>query len=70
MLGYILTILLILGLCVGLLGIKIFFGKGRFKISHVSSSKELRKRGIGCAQSQDRDARSAKKWKVNVHKNS
>lgn len=32
---------------------------GEFPKTHVSSSKAMRERGIGCAQSQDRMARVA-----------
>ena len=39
-----------------LLGIGILF-KRKFPNTHVSSNKEMRKRGIGCVQSQDREAR-------------
>ena len=31
---------------------------------HVSGNKEMRKRGIGCVQSQDREARKAKKHAI------
>ncbi len=40
-------------LCVNILLKK----NGRFPNSHVSGSKEMRKRGIGCVQSQDAAAR-------------
>ena len=46
----------VLFLCVGIII------KGKFPSLHVSANKELRKRGIGCVQSQDREAR-----KVNKH---
>ena len=39
-----------------LLGIGILF-KRKFPNTHVSGNKEIRKRGIGCVQSQDREAR-------------
>jgi hypothetical protein len=39
-----------------LLGIGILF-KRKFPNTHVSGNKEMRKRGIGCVQSQDREAR-------------
>lgn len=57
MLETILIAVLIVALCVVLLGVRIFFVKGgKFPNSHVSGSKALRKRGIGCVQSQDREA--------------
>ena len=38
-------------LCIGILF------KRKFPNTHVSGNKEMRKRGIGCVQSQDREAR-------------
>ena len=50
--------LLIIAICVALLAVKVIFLKnGRFPNTHVSGNKAMRKRGIKCAQSQDRDAR-------------
>lgn len=47
-----------LGVAILLLGVKIFFTKdGKFPNGHVSGNKEMRKRGITCAQSQDRAER-------------
>ena len=46
----------VLFLCVGIII------KGRFPNTHVSGNKEMRKRGISCVQSQDREAR-----KKNMH---
>lgn len=49
-----------------LLGVKIFFVKGgKFPSGHVSGNKELGKKGIGCAQSQDRAAQKKSKYAVN-----
>ena len=63
MLKILLITLLIVAICVPLLAIKIILKKnGRFPNIHVSGSKDMRKRGIGCAQSQDRAAR-----KMNPH---
>lgn len=47
---------LIIAVCIVLLCIGIIL-KGKFPNMHVSGNKEMRKRGIGCVQSQDRDAR-------------
>jgi len=47
---------IIVGICVFLLGIGIIFKK-KFPNTHVSGNKALRKKGIGCVQSQDREAR-------------
>ena len=50
--------LLIISICFTLLTVKVIIKKnGRFPNTHVSGNKGLRKRGIKCAQSQDRDAR-------------
>lgn len=50
--------LLIVAICVLLLGVKVFFVKGgQFPNGHVSSNEALRRKGIGCVQSQDRAAR-------------
>ena len=53
----ILITMLIVAICIALLSVKILFKKnGRFPNTHVSGSKAMRKRGIGCVQSQDREA--------------
>lgn len=63
MLKTILITMLIVSICIALLSVKILFQKnGRFPNTHVSGSKAMRKRGIGCVQSQDREAQ-----KVNPH---
>ena len=65
MLETILIAVLIVALCVGLLGVRIFFVKGgKFPNSHVSGSKALRKRGIGCVQSQDREAQRKPRFSI------
>ena len=57
MLKTLLITLLIVAICIALLSVKILFKKnGRFPNTHVSGSKAMRKRGTGCAQSQDRSA--------------
>ncbi len=63
MLKILLITLLIVAISVPLLAIKIILKKnGRFPNIHVSGSKDMRKRGIGCVQSQDHAAR-----KLNPH---
>lgn len=53
----ILITMLIVAICIALLSVKILFKKnGRFPNTHVSGSKAMRKREIGCVQSQDREA--------------
>lgn len=65
MLDTILISLLIVAICVILLGLRIFFTKkGKFPNTHVSGSKALREKGVGCIQSQDREARKENKLAV------
>lgn len=57
--------LLIVAICVILLGVKVFFVKGgRFPNGHVSGNKAMRERGIGCIQSQDREARKKPRFSI------
>ena len=50
--------LLIIAISIALLAIKIIIKKnGRFPNTHVDGNKEMRRRGIKCVQSQDKDAR-------------
>lgn len=54
------TILLTLGFvaaCVLLLGVRVFFGDGRFPHFHISGNREMARRGIDCVESQDKMAR-------------
>lgn len=54
--------LVIVAVAVLLLGVRVFFTKkGRFPNIHIGGNKAMRERGIGCATSQDREARKAKK---------
>ena len=56
---------LIVAICIALLAIKILTKKnGKFPNTHVSGNKAMRERGIGCVQSQDREARKKKKISV------
>lgn len=53
--------LVIVLIAVFLLGFKIFFFKdGKFPNTHVGGNKALRDKGIGCATTQDRNARKEK----------
>ena len=62
--------LLIVAISVTLLGINVFFTKkGRFPNTHVSGNKALREKGIGCVQSQDREARRGNRLVVSERKN-
>lgn len=65
MLHTMLLTLAIVAVSMLLLGIKLILQKnGRFPNTHVSGSKEMRKRGIGCVQSQDREARRKPKFSI------
>lgn len=56
---------LIVAICIALLAIKILSRKdGKFPNTHVSGNKAMRQRGIGCVQSQDREARRPKRIAV------
>lgn len=57
MLKTILITMLIVAICIALLSVKILLKKnGRFPNTHISGNKAMRERGIGCVQSQDREA--------------
>ncbi|MBQ3780179.1 MAG: hypothetical protein II681_07465 [Bacteroidaceae bacterium] len=58
MLKLLLLSAIILAFCMAFLAISILLKKnGRFPNTHVSGSKAMRDRGIGCVQSQDFAAR-------------
>ena len=58
--------LLIIAISIALLSITIIIKKnGRFPNTHVGGNKHMRKRGIKCVQSQDRDARKENPMAVN-----
>ena len=59
MLGTLLITLLIVAICIVLLGVKVFFVNG-----HVSGNKAMRDRGIGCVQSQDREAQKKSRFSI------
>ena len=62
MLYTLLLTLLIVAICLLLLGVKMLLVKGgKFPNTHVSGSEALRKRGITCVQSQDREAQRGKR---------
>lgn len=65
MLYCVLITLLIVAISVLLLGVKVFFVKGgRFPNGHVSGNKAMRERGIGCVQSQDREAQRKPRFSI------
>ncbi len=46
-----------------LLGVKMIFKKGgKFPNTHVSGNPKMKECGVGCAQSQDRNARKRSKY--------
>lgn len=50
-------ILLIVAICIVLLALNILIRKnGKFPNTHVSGNPAMQKYGVGCAQSQDREA--------------
>ena len=71
MLNLMLITLAIVAICVALLGVKVFFTKaGKFPHFHISGNKEMKKRGIDCVESQDRQARRGSRLAVSeVNKN-
>ncbi|MBP5289887.1 MAG: hypothetical protein J6Y76_00515 [Paludibacteraceae bacterium] len=64
------SLLIVIGLLLAafiLLSVRIIIKKnGRFRSMHISDSKAMRERGIGCVQSQDRQARQDKRTKIDV----
>ena len=61
----ILITLLIVAISLLLLGVKVFFTKnGKFPNGHVSGNKALREKGIGCVQSQDREAQKKSRFSI------
>ncbi len=67
MLKTMLLTLLIVAACLLLLGVRILFVKGgKFPNSHVSGNKAMRERGIGCVQSQDREAQKKGRFSIDA----
>lgn len=65
MLETLLITVLIVAICIALLAVRILLKKGgRFPHTHISGNPAMRKNGISCAQSQDREARTKKVWNV------
>lgn len=58
------AVLLIVAISLILLSVRIFFGKAFVK-THVSQSKAMHQRGIGCVESQDAIARMDNPKRVN-----
>ena len=65
--GKILIVSGLLLLAVVLMSVRVILKKnGRFRSMHISDSRAMRERGIGCVQSQDREARRPKSNKLNI----
>ena len=65
--GKILIVSGLLLLAVVLMSVRVILKKnGRFRSMHISDSRAMRERGIGCVQSQDRESRRPKGTKINV----
>lgn len=63
MLKLFLLILVILLPAIFLMGYKVFFTKeGKFPPTHVDTNPEMRRRGIKCVRSQDREAQKKEKF--------
>lgn len=57
----------LLGVAFALLSIRIILKKnGSFSSQHISENKVMRRRGIHCATSQDREAKAAAGKKLNI----
>lgn len=63
-----LVVLLVLAAVAGLSVRVILCKNGRFPNTHVSGSKAMRDKGIGCVQSQDFEARRQNPNSINVNK--
>lgn len=60
------TVLFLLA-AMAMLSVRVILKKnGRFRSMHISDSKAMRDRGIGCVQSQDREARKKSAQKIDV----
>ena len=66
------SLLIVTGLLLAafvLLSVRVILKKnGHFRSMHISDSKAMRERGIGCVQSQDRQAQHDKRTKIDVKK--
>ncbi len=59
--------IVLLGAAFALLCIRIILKKnGTFLSQHISGSKAMRRRGIHCATSQDREAKTAENKKIQI----
>ncbi len=59
--------LFVVAIAIVLMSIKVILVKnGRFSSMHIGDSKAMRKKGIGCVQSEHRKARKQSKNAINV----
>lgn len=66
---YILPALVVVGVSLLLLCVRMLIRRdGRFSSEHISENKRMRRDGIHCATSQDREARRASVNKLDVSK--
>lgn len=64
----ILISIVFVGIAVILLCVRILLKKdGRFSSQHISQSKAMHERGIGCVMSQDREARNRNSLKEKIY---
>ncbi len=62
-----LIISILLAVAFVILGQRVLFRRnGEFPNIHIGRDKNMRERGIGCATSQDREARVDNKYKIDV----
>ncbi|MDR3118065.1 MAG: hypothetical protein LBU44_01345 [Mediterranea sp.] len=67
MLITLLTSLFIVAFCIILLAVRILFVRGgKFPDMHIGGSKAMREKGIGCVQSQDREARQNRRMTIDT----
>jgi len=61
MLYILISTFILVGICVLLLGIKVFFSKKReFPKTHIGDNLYLKKKGIACAKAQDLEEQNKK----------
>lgn len=62
-----LAVFILVAIAFALLSIRVLLKKnGRFRSIHIGDSKAMRQRGIGCAKSQDNQARRSSPNKIDV----
>lgn len=65
----ILLIIILLGVGIAFMSFNVIVRKdGKFPNTHVSGNKAMRDAGVGCIQSQDRQAQRGSQWAVSERK--